>query len=132
MAAGSIIHSFGGAKRRFGSGRRRSFKFKRVDAFAATADLVRGGADAGDIVLRTSAESWFEVAAPDGTSVEKGLLPAGSERRYGAAQVGRLTIGNASAVRLESQGRTVDLAPFARANVARFAVSSDGSLVAAD
>ena len=87
---------------------------------------------AGDIVLRTSAESWFEVAAPDGTSVEKGLLPAGSERRYGAAQVGRLTIGNASAVRLESQGRTVDLAPFARANVARFAVSSDGSLVAAD
>jgi len=26
----------------------------------------------------------------------------------------------------------VDLAPFARANVARFAVSSDGSLVAGD
>lgn len=89
-------------------------------------------APAGDYVLRTSAESWLEVVAPDGVAVEKGLLPAGSERRYAAAQVGRLTIGNASAAQLEHRGRAVDLAPFARANVARFAVSSDGSLVAAD
>ena len=87
---------------------------------------------AADIVLRTSAETWLEVVAPDGASIEKGLLPAGSERRYAAAQVARLTIGNASAAQLEHRGRTVDLAPFARANVARFAVSSDGSLVAAD
>lgn len=89
-------------------------------------------APAGDFVLRTSAESWLEVTAPDGVAVEKGLLPAGSERRYAAAQVGRLTIGNASAAQLEHRGRTVDLVPFARANVVRFAVSSDGSLVAAD
>jgi cytoskeleton protein RodZ len=89
-------------------------------------------APASDIVLRTTAESWLEVVAPGGLSVEKGLLPAGSERRYAAAQVARLTIGNASAAQLEHRGRSVDLAPFARANVARFAVSSDGSLVAAD
>lgn len=89
-------------------------------------------APVGEIVLRTSAESWLEVVGPDGVAVEKGLLPAGSERRYAAAQVARLTIGNASAAQLEHRGRTVDLAPFARANVARFTVSSDGSLVAAD
>ncbi|HSD16590.1 MAG TPA: RodZ domain-containing protein [Thermomonas sp.] len=86
----------------------------------------------GDIVLRTSAESWLEVTSPTGATVEKGLLPAGSERRYAATQVGRLTLGNASAAQLEHQGRAVDLGPFSRANVARFAVSSDGSLVAAD
>ena len=89
-------------------------------------------APVGDFVLRTSAESWLEVVAPDGAAVEKGLLPAGSERRFAAAQVGHLTIGNASAAQLEHRGRSVDLAPFARANVVRFAVSSEGSLVAAD
>jgi cytoskeleton protein RodZ len=89
-------------------------------------------APVSDIVVRTSAESWLEVVAPDGATLEKGLVSAGSERRYAATQVARLTIGNASAAQLEHRGRTVDLAPFARANVARFAVSSDGSLVAAD
>lgn len=84
------------------------------------------------LVIRTRAESWLEVVSPAGEVVEKGLLPAGSERRFAHAQVGRLTIGNASAVELHNLGRDVDLAPFARANVARFAVSSGGSLVAAD
>ena len=93
---------------------------------------VATAAPVGDFVLRTSAESWLEVSGADGTTVEKGLLPAGSERRFAAAQVARLTIGNASAAQVEYRGRAVDLAPFARANVARFAVSSDGSLVAAD
>ena len=89
-------------------------------------------APAPELVLRTSAESWLEVIGRDGAPIEKGLVPAGSERRYPGAQVGHLTIGNASAAQLEYRGRSVDMAPFARANVARFAVSSDGSLVAAD
>ncbi|MEF9977683.1 MAG: DUF4115 domain-containing protein [Thermomonas sp.] len=103
-----------------------------VASMAPVAAPVAQAVPVGDFVLRTSAESWLEVVAPDGVALEKGLLPAGSERRYAAAQVGRLTIGNASAAQLEHRGRAVDLAPFARANVARFAVSSDGSLVAAD
>jgi cytoskeleton protein RodZ len=103
-----------------------------VASMAPVATTALQAPPVGDIVLRTSAESWLEVISPDGAAVEKGLLPAGSERRYAAAQVGRLTIGNASAAQLEHRGRAVDLAPFARANVARFAVSSDGSLVAAD
>jgi len=85
-----------------------------------------------DIVIRTRSESWITVTAADGSSLEKGLVPANSERRYAAAQVARLTIGNASEVELENRGRNVDMGAFARANVARFAVSSDGSLVATD
>lgn len=85
-----------------------------------------------DILIRTSAESWVEVVATDGTILEKSLLAAGSERRFNAARVAHLTIGNASAVDVQNQGRRVDMAGFARTNIARFTVSSDGSLVAAD
>ena len=87
---------------------------------------------ATEIVIRTRGESWVTVSAVDGSSLERALVPAGSERRYAAAQVAHLTIGNASAVDVENQGRNVDMGAFARANVARFTVSSDGSLVAAD
>lgn len=87
---------------------------------------------AADIVIRTRGESWITVTAHDGSSLENGLVPANSERRYAAAQVARLTIGNASQVEVENRGRIVGMGGMARANVARFAVSSDGSLVAAD
>ena len=102
-----------------------------VASMAPMTSPARAAAREG-LVIRTHAESWLEVMSPAGEVVEKGLLPAGSERRFAHAQVGRLTIGNASAVELRNLGRDVDLAPFARANVARFAVSSGGSLVAPD
>jgi cytoskeleton protein RodZ len=86
----------------------------------------------GEIVIRTRGESWITVLGVDGSHLEKGLVPANSERRYISTQVARLTIGNASAVEVENQGRSVDMGSFARANVARFTVSSDGSLVAGD
>ena len=85
-----------------------------------------------DIVIRTQGETWLEVIGADGAPIEKALLPAGSERRYATAQVQRLTIGNASAVRLERRGQVVDMSRFSAANISRFQVSSDGSLVGAD
>ncbi len=89
-------------------------------------------APAAAIVITTSAETWIEAVAADGTSIEKGLLPTGSERSFAAGQLARLTIGNASAVDVKNNGQQVDLAPFTRTNVARFTVSSDGSLVVVD
>jgi len=85
-----------------------------------------------DLVIRTRGASWIEVIAKDGSTLEKALLPAGSDRQFSSSQVARLIIGNAGAVELQNHGRNVDMAPFARANVARFTVSSDGSLVVAE
>lgn len=94
--------------------------------------IVTPAATGAEIVLRTSGKTWLEVVANDGGTLAKELLPAGAERRYPASQVRRMTIGNASAVTLESRGRPVDALVNARANVARFEVSSDGSLVASN
>ena len=49
-------------------------------------------------------------------------------RSYAAGEVGRVTLGNASAVVVQQGDRPQDTTPFRRANVARFTVSSDGSL----
>ena len=99
---------------------------------ASMAPVAAPPAATNDIVIRTRGESWITVTGIDGGNLEQGLVPADSERRYAAAQVARLTIGNASAVEVEHQGRKLDLGGFSRANVARFTVSSDGSFVAAD
>ncbi len=85
-----------------------------------------------EVVVRARAPSWLEASARDGSSLGQGLLPAGGERRFAGAQLARLTIGNAAAVDVEHRGRPVDLAPYVRANVVRFAVSSDGSLAPVD
>lgn len=87
---------------------------------------------AAGIVLRASGPSWLEVIADDGSVLAKELLTAGAERRYPISRVRRMTIGNAAAVTLENDGVPVDVAAHARANVARFEVSSDGTLVAAN
>ncbi len=85
---------------------------------------------AAEIVLKTHGETWLEVVGSNGASLEKALLPNGSERRFPLAQVRGLTIGNVANVDLESAGQRMDLS--GRAGIARFAVSSDGSLVATD
>ena len=86
-----------------------------------------------EIVIRArDGATWLDVVGVDGAPLEKGMLAAGDERRFAAVKVRSLTIGNASAVDVEHLGRAVPLERFSAANVARFAVSSDGSLVAAD
>src|SRR5690606_33883180 len=78
--------------------------------------------------LAFEGESWVQVFAPDGSSLEKGLLDAGDRRTYDKGEVGRIVLGNTSAVKVLSAGEPVDLAPFSRADVARFTLSSAGSL----
>ena len=70
----------------------------------------------------------MQAFAADGSVVEKGLVRSGDSRTFAPGQVARLTLGNANEVRAERNGSQVDLGPYLRSNVARFAVSSDGSL----
>lgn len=86
-------------------------------------------AAAGPVLkLEFTGDSWVEIDGPNGQSIERALLEAGQERSFQPGQVARIKLGNASAVQVQQGGSTVDLAPYQRANVARFAVSSDGSL----
>ncbi|MEN1940392.1 RodZ domain-containing protein [Luteimonas sp. MJ246] len=88
-------------------------------------------ADADGLELRLDADSWVEITAPDGSLVEQTLLRAGDVRSYAAGEVGGMVLGNASAVDVLRGGVDQDLSPYLRANVARFTVSSDGSLAPA-
>ena len=83
---------------------------------------------APSLALQFDGDSWVRITGPDGAVVESGLVKAGEQRSYDAGQVARMVLGNAAQVRLSHDGQPQDLAPYLRANVARFTVSSDGSL----
>ena len=78
--------------------------------------------------IRFEGDSWVEIVAPDGGTLERGLLKAGERRDYAKGQVARVLLGNAGAVQVLGNGSVQDLSAFQRANVARFTVSSDGSI----
>lgn len=78
--------------------------------------------------LSFKGDSWFRAVAPDGRLIEEGVLNAGQQRSYATGEVGQVVLGNVEAVEVKRAGAGVDLAPFSRANVARFTLSSDGSL----
>jgi cytoskeleton protein RodZ len=99
-----------------------------VVASMASLPQRHAAAEAPMLSLRFTDDSWVQVVAPDGRSIEEALLKAGDSRSYPAGDGGRLVLGNAAAVEVRSNGRVRDLAPYMRANVARFTVSSDGSL----
>lgn len=85
-------------------------------------------APAGALNLQFTGDSWVDISAPDGSTVEKALVKSGEARSFSPGQVGRMVLGNASAVEVQQAGTIVDLSPYQRANVARFTVSSDGSV----
>ena len=80
------------------------------------------------LVLRFNDDSWVEILARDGSQLEQALVEAGEERSYETGEVGQVVLGNAGAVEVSRFGNIQDLGAFQRANVARFTVSSDGSL----
>ncbi len=99
---------------------------ERTPMVASLAPMPR--AQAPSLLLSFDGESWVEIVGSDGRTREAGLLRAGERRQYAAGEIARVKLGNAGAVRVEHEGKVQDLGPYLRANVARFTVSSDGSL----
>ncbi|QDW65689.1 helix-turn-helix domain-containing protein [Luteimonas granuli] len=81
--------------------------------------------------LRTSGDSWIEITTPEGGILEQTLLRSGAVRAFAPGEVGGVVLGNAGAVEVRRDGVEQDISPYLRANVARFTVSSDGSLAPA-
>jgi cytoskeleton protein RodZ len=81
--------------------------------------------------LHLRGDSWVEVLDRNGRRIEHGVLRAGQVREFDPAVVGKVSIGNADAVEVRMNGSETDIAAYRRANVARFTVSSDGSLAPA-
>lgn len=104
-----------------------------VNASLAGLPVTRGAAAPqaapAALVLEFSGESWVQFYAPDGRTLEKGLVAAGQTRQFKPGELGRAVVGNAASVRILHAGQVVDMAPWQRSNVARFEVSSDGKLV---
>lgn len=100
----------------------------RTPVVASMTGIQAPAVPAPALAFTFSGDSWVQVYGADGGTLEKGLLTAGERRTYQAGQVGRVVLGNSTAVQVEQAGKPVDLAPFSRGSVARFTLSSDGSL----
>jgi cytoskeleton protein RodZ len=92
------------------------------------APIARPAAAASALTLNFKGDSWVNISAPDGATVEKALVRAGETRSFNAGQVGHMVLGNAAEVEVQQAAGSVDLTPYKRGNVARFTVSSDGSV----
>ncbi|NMG64845.1 DUF4115 domain-containing protein [Azoarcus indigens] len=78
--------------------------------------------DAASLVFSFSGESWVEVRDAAGAVVYSGTNAAGVTRTVQGKAPFTLVVGNAKDVRLEYQGKAVDLAPHTRVTVARLTV----------
>lgn len=74
------------------------------------------------LTVAASADCWFEILDADGNKVDSGMLRAGDERSWHSDGPLRVTLGNADAVTVTSDGQPLPLDGFQRANVARFDV----------
>ena len=91
---------------------------------ATTAATPEAGSGQGghSLTLNLPSASWVEVTAADGSRLEYGILPAGTQKSYRSDTPLDVRIGNASGAQVAVDGQPVQLDGFRRANVARFRV----------
>ncbi|MBB6188515.1 RodZ domain-containing protein [Rhodanobacter sp. MP7CTX1] len=90
------------------------------------------GTGSHSLNLNLSSASWVEVIDHDGTRLQYGLLPAGSNKTYHSDQPLDVRIGNSVGAQVSIDGQQVGLDDFKHANVAHFRVQvQDGKASAA-
>ncbi|BBG31107.1 RodZ domain-containing protein [Zymobacter palmae] len=76
---------------------------------------------AAPLALSCRQDCWIQIRDAEGTSLQSGLLKAGTPREFAGKAPYRIVIGNVAAATLSYQGKPVDLKQYARGgNVARF------------
>jgi cytoskeleton protein RodZ len=80
------------------------------------------GTGAHGLTLSLPSASWVEVTASDGSRLEYGILPAGTQKSYRSDKTLDVRIGNAAGAQATIDGQPVEIDTFRRANVARFRV----------
>lgn len=80
--------------------------------------------------LNLANASWVDVTAADGSRLEYGLLPAGTNKTYHSDQPLDVRLGNAAGAEVRIDGKPLALDGFRHANVAHFrVVLEDGRAV---
>lgn len=85
-------------------------------------DPANNGVGAHGLTLSLPSASWVEVTASDGSRLEYGILPAGTQKSYRSDKTLDVRIGNAAGAQATIDGQPVEIDTFRRANVARFRV----------
>jgi cytoskeleton protein RodZ len=84
-------------------------------------------AGAHSLTLKLTGASWVEILAADGSKLEYGILPAGSEKSYSSDGPLSVRLGNAEGAEVVVDGKPIDLAPFRHSNVARLSLFGEDS-----
>ncbi len=90
-------------------------------ASAGSGATVAGTAN-GVVVFKTRIESWVEVTDAKGVVTLRRLLAAGESAGASGALPLKVIVGRADATDVQVRGKTLDLVPLAKDNVARFEV----------
>jgi cytoskeleton protein RodZ len=95
---------------------------KKPAALVQPAAAAAGGGVHRIVMRVVSDEAWLEVTDASGRQLVSSLNRAGAERVVQGRGSFSIVIGNASHVRLEHNGRELDIRPYTRVEVARFTI----------
>jgi cytoskeleton protein RodZ len=100
---------------------------EQAPVLASLTPFRNDAATAGAFVLNLSAQSWTEITDATGRRVAYGILNGVHSIEGEAPFV--VLLGNAGAAQLSVGGQALDIAPFMRANVARFKLEASNGVL---